>query len=122
LHELVLAYTAAAFAIGLLSGIWLGFRIVSRDAAMLATLDKRVGEALAYSSAAKALADLLEAQWADSVEEADRKRAQARAERQRADATKAKTPEPAAAPSEVVDLASLTPRERRRLIAQRVRA
>lgn len=122
MHELVLAYTAAAFAIGLLSGIWLGFRIVSRDAAMLATLDKRVGEALAYSSAAKARADLLEAQWADSVEEADRKRAQARAERQRADATKAKTPEPAAAPSEVVDLASLTPRERRRLIAQRVRA
>ena len=120
MHELVLAYTASAFATGLLSGIWLGFRVVTRDASLIAALDKRVGEALAYSSAAKSRADLLEAQWGDALEELDRKRASARAERQRADAAKGPKQQPEAEP--LAPPVQLTPRERRRMIAAKVRA
>jgi len=114
-NVLVLACAASSFAVGLLAGVWLGFRVVSRDAALLATLDKRVGESLAYSSAAKSRADLLEAQWTDYLEDVERKRAKATAERSRAE--KRAAPEEPAAP---VDVATLSPRERRRLIARRV--
>jgi hypothetical protein len=111
---LALTGTGSALAVGLLAGVWLGFRIVSRDAALLAVLDKRVGDALTKSSEAAARAALLEATWEEHLAELERKRKKAAAERQRADAkAEPEEPEAAAAPAP-----ELTPRERRRQLAR----
>ena len=116
-YALVLALGGSALAVGLLCGLSVGFRVVSRDAALLAVLDKRVAQALTASSEAKARADLLEATWAEHLEELERKRAKARAERQRADEAAARSEEKAPADSPPPEL-DLTPRERRRQIAR----
>lgn len=116
---LTLTGTGSALALGLLAGVWLGFRVVSRDAALLAVLDKRVADALGKSSEAAARAALLEATWEEHLQELERKRKKAAAERQRADAKAApEEPEtPAAAPIPE----ELTPRQRRIAIARQAR-
>jgi hypothetical protein len=116
LNELVLALGASAFAGGLLLGIFVGFRVVTRDASLLAVLDRRVAQSLDASSAAKARADSLEAQWVEHLAALERKRAAARAERQRADEATARGSEvPPALPE---PLPEPTPRERRRMLGR----
>lgn len=78
----------AATLTGLCAGLAVGLRIAARDAALLGVLDKRVGTALDKSSAAMARAAQMEEAWADYLDNLERKRASARAERQRADKTR----------------------------------
>lgn len=121
MNALVLALTLSGFAAGLLGGVWLGFTITTRDAGLIGVLDRRVSQCLDLSSAAKARADALEASWTEHLTELERKRAQARAERQRADAAAAKVEgqPPAVAAAPPVDPEN--PRERRRMLARGLR-
>jgi len=116
-NALVLALALGGFAAGLLLGIFVGFQVTSRDAGLVAVLDKRVSQSLDLSSAAKARADALEANWTEHLTELERKRAQARAERQRADAKLDKV-EAAEAPAPELPE---SPRERRRMLARGLR-
>ena len=118
MNALELALGCSAFAFGLLSGIFCGFRVVTRDAGLIGALDRRVAQALSQSSAAKAEADRLTETWAEYLADAERKRAKASAERQRVERAEQKTGAEPAAPS----LDDLDPRERRRAIARGVRA
>lgn len=114
-YALVLAGASCAFALGLLSGVYVGFLVVTRDASLLAVLDKRCAQALTASSEAKARADLLEANWSEHLAELERKRAKARAERQRAEEATARGEQP---PAEQPEPEPATPRERRRQLAR----
>mgnify|MGYP003561971769 CR=1 FL=1 len=119
-NALVLALTASGLAAGILLGIFVAFRGVTRDAALIGALDKRVAQALTLSSDAKARADLLTATWEEHLADLERKRAKAAAERQRAEQVQRK--QEAAEPAEPVDpqaaLDALSPRERRRALAR----
>lgn len=119
---LALALACSGFAGGLLSGVWLGFKVVSRDAGLVGQLDRRVAQSLTASSEAKARADALDATWADYLAEIDRKRNKAATERQRADQAVAKAAEAQAdAPPADAD-GELSPRDRRRALARRLRS
>lgn len=119
-NALVLALTASGLAAGMLLGIWVGFRVVTRDAGLIGALDKRVAQALTLSGDAKARCDMLAATWEEHLAELERKRAKAAAERQRAEQAQRKQeaheeqPAQPAAPS----LDDLSPRERRRALAR----
>jgi hypothetical protein len=115
-NVLVLTAGSLSFAVGLLAGVALGFAVVTRDASLLAVLDKRTGLALDKSAQAEARASLLEATWEEHLAELERKRAKARAERQRADASAEKAnPTEAEEPEPPVEL---SPRERRRMLGR----
>lgn len=114
LSALALASTAG-FALGALSGvlggIWLGFKISTRDAALLARF-------AVDSREARATAERIEESVEATLESVERKRASAAAAASRADAKLRAVEE---APPEAPPEEELSPRERRRNLGRRLR-
>lgn len=109
----------AAFAVGcVLAGVWLGFRTVTRDAALLARFAVDAREA-------RSTAERIEESVSATLESVERKRASAAAAASRAESKIAAAEAAAAAqqqPHEQLNGEDLSPRERRRAIARRLRA
>jgi hypothetical protein len=121
MNGLILATMLGATLTGLCAGLAVGLRIAARDATLLGVLDKRVGTALDKSSAAMARAAQLEEAWADYLDNLERKRASARAERQRADKTREQVEAKEKAQEPPVKLEELPLAEQRIAIARRLR-
>ena len=111
-----LAGTCLALLGSVLAGLWLGFRIASRDAATLAVTQRVADSALEGAQAAHRRADALEEAWEAQVQRVERKRASAAAAASRAEA--ATKDEEAPAPEPL----PLEGRDRRRAIARSVNA
>lgn len=94
-----------------LLGVWLGFRIATRDAALLGRFATEAREARALAEAGEAGVKLLREEWDGYLEQIERKRARVTTERARADQKAAETAqEPPAEP------VALEGKERRRAI------
>lgn len=112
LQILALACTAAALLIGGLAGVWLGFRIVTRDASLLARFASDAREARALASDAVSNGVKLREEWETAFDQIERKRASAAAAASKAEArskvASAEEPSPPPPP--------LSGKERRRLL------
>jgi hypothetical protein len=116
LHVLALAGVPLSLLVGGLAGVWLGFRIATRDAALLARFAVDAREARATAEATQADGKQLREEWNTAWEQIERKRASAAASATRAERATAQR-EAALVPA--IDPESLSPRDRRRLIARR---
>jgi len=63
--------------LGVLAGVWLGFKISLRDAATLARVATEAEVAKRIAQSAEAASDALRAEWQDQFERLERKRASA---------------------------------------------
>lgn len=116
---LATAIALGALLVGTLSGIWLGFRICTRDAALLARFATEAREARALSEATASAHRVLREEWEATADQIERKRKQTAASASKAaqrDERATATAEAAAAPP----LHQLSPRERRRLVQRRI--
>jgi hypothetical protein len=118
-HALALAGGAVALLVSVLLGIWLGFRICTRDAALLARFaqDARLARELAEVNAGAQRA--LREEWEAVSEQIERRRAQAAASASRAQRASANV-HPQAEEAPPPNAAQLSPRERRKLVQRRL--
>lgn len=110
-YALAVAGGAVCALVVTLLGVWLGFRIATRDAALLGRFATEAREARALAEAGEAGVKLLREEWDGYLEQIERKRARATTERVRAD----QKAEAAQAPP-VEEAVPLEGKERRRAI------
>lgn len=117
-HALPPLAIVSAFLAAVLGGVFLGLRIATRDAAMLASIAKESRAAIAGAEAAIARADTLEQAWTLQTTKLNQLRNSMSAAASRAERAEAKAAdEPAAVAARAPSLT-----ERRKAVAQRLRA
>lgn len=114
LHVLALASIPLSVLVGVLAGVWIGFRIATRDAALLARFANDAREARVMAEGADRRAVALGEEWDEAFERLESKRKSAAAAVSRREAKEEEAAEPE---GEVVPLEG---RERRAELQRRV--
>lgn len=118
-YWLVLAGTSSGLLLGLLAGLWFGFRIVTKDASLLARFAVDSAEARRDANDALGKLGVIREEWQDYLAQVERTRAKARAAQQRVEEKEAKETAPDA--GDQGDLVpDISPRERRRQLARQL--
>lgn len=118
-YWLVLAGSSAGLLTGLLAGLWFGFRIVTKDASLLARFATDAAESRQAAEEALGKLGVIREEWTEYLAQVERTRAKARAAQQRVEAKENEATPPGA--DELPVGADLSPRERRRLIGRQLR-
>jgi hypothetical protein len=111
---LALAGIPALMLCSVLAGLWLGFRLSIRDAALLASFAKDAQDARREAQAVAADHAALREEVSGVFESVERKRRSAAAAAAKVDQAQTRAAVP------VIDEATLSPRERRRLVGRRM--
>lgn len=105
--------------LGLLAGIWLGFRISTKDAAMLARFATDASQARQVAERFESTASSLREEWADVLQRIETKRKSAAASASKKEAAERRIEEQLQEQQPVIELEG---RERRRAIQRRLSA
>ena len=105
--------------LGLLAGIWLGFRISTKDAAMLARFATDASQARQVAERFESTASSLREEWADVLQRIETKRKSAAASASTKEAAERRIEEQLQEQQPVIELEG---RERRRAIQRRLSA
>jgi hypothetical protein len=116
---LATAGTAVALLLATLAGLWLGFRIAARDAALLASTSREAATALHGAQKAMDRCDALEQSWEMQASRVERLRASLAASATKAEQARARAAEQAAQPA-APEPSELPIAERRKLVARRL--
>lgn len=114
---LALAAAPLVLLLSTLAGVWLGFRICTRDASLLARFAGDAKDARLIAERALGSQTALREEWEATSDAIERKRAQTAAAASRA--ARAAAP---AAPEDAAPPVQLSARDRRRLIGRRIAA